>query len=177
MFPKAHAVAYVINAFRLAYFKVHRPGVYYTAQFSVEYTDFNIDVMIKGYNAVKEEMNKIIDKGYDASNKESNILECLRLALEALARGIKFAPIDINKSEALNFVLSEDEKTLIPPFRTIDGLGDVVAKNIVKEREKAPFLSIEDLQKRAKISATLIEKMRIMGILDKMDESSQLSLF
>lgn len=177
MFPKAHAVAYVINAFRLAYFKVHRPGIYYTSQFSVEYTDFDIDAMIKGYNTVKEKMNIITDKGFDATNKEANILECLKLALEALARGIKFAPIDINKSEALNFVLSEDEKTLIPPFRTIDGLGDVVAKNIVKEREKAPFLSIEDLQKRAKISTTLIEKMRLMGILDGMDESSQLSLF
>ena len=86
-------------------------------------------------------------------------------------------PIDINKSDALYFVLSEDEKTLIPPFRTIDGLGDVVAKNIVEERKKAPFLSIEDLQKRAKISSTLIEKMRIMGILDGLDETSQLSLF
>ena len=177
MFPKAHAVAYVINAFRLAYFKVHRPGIYYTSQFSVEYTDFDIDAMIKGYNTVKEKMNLIIDKGFDATNKETNILECLKLALEALARGIKFAPININESDALNFKISEDEKTLIPPFRTIDGLGDVVAKNIVKEREKAPFLSIEDLQKRAKISTTLIEKMRTMGILDGMDESSQLSLF
>ena len=177
MFPKAHAVAYVINAFRLAYMKVHRPGVYYTAQFSVEYTDFDIESMIKGYDNVKARMTEIIDKGYSASNKENNILECLKLALEALARNIKFAPIDINKSDALNFVLTDNEKTLIPPFRAIDGLGDVVAKNIVKEREKAPFLSIEDLQKRAKISSTLIEKMRMMGILDGMDESSQLSLF
>ncbi|MCI9110884.1 MAG: PolC-type DNA polymerase III [Bacilli bacterium] len=177
MFPKAHAVAYVINAFRLAYFKVHRPGVYYYSQFSVEYTDFDIEAMIKGYETVKMKMEEISDKGYAATNKESNILESLKLALEALARGIKFAPIDINKSDALSFVLSEDEKTLIPPFRTIDGLGDVVAKNIVAEREKAPFLSIEDLQKRAKISSTLIEKMRMMGILDGMDESSQLSLF
>lgn len=177
MFPKAHAVAYVINAFRLAYYKVHRPGVYYYAQFSAEYTDFDIEAMIKGYDAVKQRIIEINDKGYGATNKESNILECLKLALEALARDIKFAPIDINKSDALNFTLSEDEKTLIPPFRTIDGLGDVVAKNIVAEREKAPFLSIEDLQKRAKISSTLIEKMRMMGILDGMDESSQLSLF
>ena len=177
MFPKAHAVAYVINAFRLAYFKVHRPGVYYDAQFSVEYTDFDIEAMIKGYDSVRTRMVEIMDKGYGASNKEANILECLKLALEALARGITFAPIDINKSDAINFVLSEDEKTLIPPFRSIDGLGDVVARNIVSEREKAPFLSIEDLQKRAKISSTLIEKMRLMGILDNMDESSQLSLF
>ena len=118
-----------------------------------------------------------MEKGYSASNKESSILECLKLSLEALARGITFGPIDINKSDALNFVLTDDEKTLIPPFRAIDGLGDVVAKNIVAERQKAPFLSIEDLQKRAKISSTLIEKMRMMGILDGMDESSQLSLF
>jgi len=177
MFPKAHAVAYVINAFRLAYFKVHNPGVYYAAQFSVEYMDFDIDKMIKGYDSVKLRMTEIMDKGYDASNKESNILESLKLALEALARGMRFAPIDINRSEALNFVLDDDGKTLIPPFRTIDGLGDVVARNIVEERKKAPFLSIEDLQKRAKISNTLLEKMRMMGILEGMDESSQLSLF
>ena len=177
MFPKAHAVAYVINAFRLAYFKVHRPGVYYAAQFSVEYNDFDIEAMIKGYDRVKQRMQEINEKGYNATNKESNILECLKISLEALARGIKFAPIDINKSDALNFVLTDSEKTLIPPFRSIDGLGDVVAKNIVEERKKAPFLSIEDLQKRAKISSTLIEKMRMMGILDGMDESSQLSLF
>ena len=177
MFPKAHAVAYVINAFRLAYFKVHRPGIYYTAQFSVEYDDFDIDAMIKGYDTVKQRMIEIQEKGFNATNKEANILECLKLALEALARGIKFSNIDINKSDALNFVLTDDEKTLIPPFRSIDGLGDVVAKKIVEEREKAPFLSIEDLQKRAKVSSTLIEKMRMMGILDGMDESSQLSLF
>ena len=77
----------------------------------------------------------------------------------------------------MNFVLTEDEKTLIPPFRSIDGLGDVVARAIVEERKKRPFLSIEDLQKRAKISSTLLEKMRSMGILDNMDESSQMSLF
>ena len=177
MFPKAHAVAYVINAFRLAYFKVHRPGIYYTAQFSVEYDDFDVDAMIKGYDTVKQRMIEIQEKGFNATNKEANILECLKLALEALARGIKFANIDINKSDALNFILTDDEKTLIPPFRSIDGLGDVVAKKIVEERQKAPFLSIEDLQKRAKVSSTLIEKMRMMGILDGMDESSQLSLF
>lgn len=177
MFPKAHAVAYVINAFRLAYFKVHRPGIYYAAQFSVEYVDFDVEAMIKGYDAVRQKMIEIMEKGYSASNKESSILECLKLSLEALARGITFGPIDVNKSDALNFVLTDDEKTLIPPFRAIDGLGDVVAKNIVAERQKAPFLSIEDLQKRAKISSTLIEKMRMMGILDGMDESSQLSLF
>ena len=177
MFPKAHAVAYVINAFRLAYVKVHMPIIYYAAQFSVEYGDFDIEAMIKGYEAVKKRVIEINEKGFDASNKESSILECLKVALEMLARGYTFKPIDLYKSHYSDFVIDEDEKSLIPPFRAIDGLGDVVAKKIVEEREKGTYLSIEDLQKRAKLSATLIEKLRAMGILDGMDESSQLSLF
>ena len=176
MFPKAHAVAYVINAFRLAYYKVHKPAVYYAAQFSAEYDDFDIESMIKGYDAVKARIIEINEKGYDATNKESSVLECLKVALEALARNIKFKPIDLYKSHYHDFVI-DDDGNLIPPFRSIDGLGEVVAKNIVEEREKREFISIEDLQKRAKLSSTLIEKLRSMGILDGMDESSQLTLF
>ncbi len=176
MFPKAHAVAYVINAMRLAYYKVHKPAVYYASQFSVEYNDFDIECMIKGYEAVKNRIIEINDKKFDATNKESSILECLKVALEALARGIKFKPIDLYKSDSMNFVI-DDDGNLIPPFRSIDGLGDVVAKKIVEEREKGEYISIEDLQKRAKVSSTLIEKMRSMGILDGMAESSQLTLF
>ena len=176
MFPKAHAVAYVINAFRLAYYKVHKPAVYYAAQFSAEYDDFDIESMIKGYESVKQRIIEINEKGFDATNKESSILECLKVALEALARNIKFKPIDLYKSHYHDFVI-DDDGNLIPPFRAIDGLGEVVAKNIVEEREKREFISIEDLQKRAKLSSTLIEKLRSMGILDGMDESSQLTLF
>ena len=177
MFPKAHAVAYVVNAFRLAYYKVHKPEVYYAAQFSVEYDDFDVEAMIKGYEAVKARIIEIQEKGYDATNKENSILECLKVALEALARGYTFKPIDLYKSDHSNFVIDDDNHSLIPPFRSIDGLGTVVAKNIVEERKKGEYISIEDLQKRAKISATLIEKLRAMGILDGMEESSQLSLF
>lgn len=176
MFPKAHAVAYVINAFRLAYYKVHKPAVYYAAQFSAEYDDFDVDAMIKGYEAVKQRIIEINEKGYDATNKESSVLECLKVALESLARNIKFKPVDLYKSHYHDFVI-DDDGNLIPPFRAIDGLGEVVAKNIVEEREKGEFISIEDLQKRAKLSSTLIEKLRSMGILDGMDESSQLTLF
>ena len=177
MFPKAHAVAYVVNAFRLAYYKVHKPEVYYAAQFSVEYDDFDIDCMIKGYESVKARIIEIQEKGYDATNKESSILECLKVALEALARGYTFKPIDLYKSHYSDFVIDEDNHSLIPPFRSVDGLGITVAKNIVDEREKRNFISVEDLQKRAKISSTLIEKLRSMGVLDGMEESSQLSLF
>ena len=98
MFPKAHAVAYVINAFRLAYVKVHDPIIYYAAQFSAEYNDFDIEAMIKGYESVKAKIIEINEKGYDASNKESSILECLKVALEMLARGFTFKPIDLYKS-------------------------------------------------------------------------------
>ena len=93
------------------------------------------------------------------------------------ARGYKFKGVALEKSDARNFVIDEDHKTLIPPFRAIDGLGDTVANNIVEERNKKEFLSIEDLGKRCKVSNTLIEKMRIMGILKDLPESSQLSLF
>ncbi len=176
MFPKAHAAAYVISAFRIAWFKVHMPVIYYATYFSARITDYDIEVMMEGYNAIKEKMAEINAKGYEATNKDSAVLETLKIALEATARGMKFAPIDLNKSEATTFVVVDDN-TMIPPFSTIDGLGDTVAKTIVSEREKRPFFSIEDVQKRGKVSATLIEKMRAMGIFEGMDESSQLSLF
>jgi DNA polymerase-3 subunit alpha (Gram-positive type) len=103
-------------------------------------------------------------------------LESLKVCLEASARGIKFAPIDLNKSEATTWGVLDD-KTVLPPFSAIDGLGDTVAKAIVEEREKRQFTSIEDLQKRAKISQTLLDKLRRMKILDSLDESDQLTLF
>ena len=91
------------------------------------------------------------------------------------ARGFKFGPVNLEKSDSKNFVIDGD--TLIPPFRAIDGLGDTVASNIVLERNKKDFISIEDFSKRCKVSSTLVEKMRIMGILKDLPESSQLSLF
>ncbi|MGE5455870.1 MAG: PolC-type DNA polymerase III [Ignavibacteriales bacterium] len=177
MFPKAHATAYVMMALRVAWFKVYRAIEYYSAFFSVRCFDFDIEAMIKGYNAIKERINDIRNKGYDASNKENSILDVLKSALEMSARGYSFANIDLYKSDSTKFLIDEDNKTLIPPFRTIDGLGGTVAMKIVEEREKGSFLSIEDLQKRGKVSGTLIDKMRAMGILDGMPESSQLTLF
>ena len=176
MFPKAHAAAYVISAFRIAWYKVHMPAYYYASWFSTKATDFNIEAMIKGYDAIKEVLVEINNKGYDATNKEAGVAECLKLALEATARDIKFANIDLYKSKAMTFGVS-DEKTIIPPFRSIDGLGDVVAKNIEEEAKKHPFISIEDFQNRCKVSSTLIDKMRTMGIFENMPETSQLSLF
>ena len=177
MFPKAHAAAYVTSAFRIAWFKVHMPEVYYTTYFSTRFTDFDLETMVAGYDAIKKKMFEIQSKGYDASNKESSVLETLKLALEATARGFKFGNIDIEKSDGINFVLDSDRKTLICPFKTLDGLGDSVASKIIEERKNQPFISIEDLQMRGKLSATLIEKLKTLKVLDNMPETSQLSLF
>ena len=176
MFPKAHAAAYVISAFRIAWYKVHMPAYYYASWFSTKATDFNIEAMIHGYDAIKEKLIEINEKGYDATNKEAGVAECLKLALEATARGIKIANVDLYKSKALTFGVLDD-KTVIPSFSSIDGLGDVVAKNIEEEAKKHPFISIEDFQNRCKVSTTLVDKMKSMGIFADMPETSQLSLF
>lgn len=176
MFPKAHAAAYVISAFRIAWYKVHMPVYFYASWFTSKATDVDVDVMIKGYDAIKEKIIEIQNKGYEASNKEQGQLESLKVALEATARGIKFLPIDLYKSNATTWGV-KDETSIYPPFSSIDGLGDTVAVKIVEERQKGDFISIEDLQIRGKVSGTLIDKMRLMKILDNMPESSQLSLF
>ena len=178
MFPKAHACAYVMSAIRIAWFKVYKPLYYYAAFFSIRVDDFDIDTMIKGYNAIKTRYDDLMAKGFEATNKETNIIESLHVALEATARGIKFAPISLEKSDATRFIVDTlHENTLIPPFKTIDGLGITVAKTIVEARNSGPFLSKEDLQKRGKVSKTLTDKMTEMGIVDNLPDSNQLSLF
>ena len=176
MFPKAHAAAYVTSAFRIAWYKVHKPIIYYTSYFSTRFEDFDINVMVKGYDAIKEKMIEIQSKGYDATNKEQSLLETLKLALEATARGFKFKMIDIEKSDGVNFVI-DGEDSMIMPFRSLDGLGDSVAKQIIKERNIKPFYSIEDFANRGKVNQTTVDKMRLMGVFDGMPETSQLSLF
>ena len=176
MFPKAHACAYVMSAMRIAWFKVYQPINYYAAYLSIRENDFDVDAMISGYDAINQRITDLENKGYEASNKETSILGCLEVCREAAARGIIFDPISLDKSDSKNFVVSS-EGHLIPPFRTIDGLGETVSRAIVEERNKKAFLSIEDLQNRAKVSGTLIDKLRDMHILDGLPESSQLSLF
>jgi len=178
MFPKAHACAYVMSAIRIAWFKLYKPLYYYAAFFSIRIDDFDIETMIKGYDAIKEKMEDLQAKGFEATNKETNIIETLKVALEATARGIKFANISLEKSEAKNFIVDdENENTLIPSFATIDGLGLSVGENIVSERNKKPFLSREDVQKRGKVSKTLVDKMTEMEVLKDLPDSNQLSLF
>ena len=176
MFPKAHAAAYVTSAFRIAWYKVHMPIYFYASWFSTKATAFDIESMIKGYDAIKERLIEIKNKGYDATNKESGISECLNVALEMAARGIKVSNFDLYKSKSNTFDVLDDN-TLIPPFITIDGLGETVAQNIEIEAKKGKFISVEDFQNRCKVSQTLVDKLRTLGLFDNMPESSQLSLF
>jgi len=176
MFPKAHAAAYVISAFRIAWYKVHMPVYFYASWYSSKATDVDIEPMIKGYQAIKRRIEDIDAKGYEASNKENGQSESLKVALEATARGIKFLNVDLYKSDATVWV-AKNEKEIYPPFNAIEGLGDTVAAQIVKARDEAPFISLEDVQKRGKVSKTLLDKMIEMGILKDLPESNQLSLF
>ena len=177
MFPKAHAAAYVISAFRIAYFKVHHPLLYYAAYFSIRCDDFDVESMIKGEAAIRAKIEELQNKGFEISNKESNTLEVLYLALEMTCRGLSFKNINLEKSDSRYFLIDEDNKSLILPWRSLDGLGVQVCSQIVKEREKGKFISVEDLQNRGKVNGTAIEKLRSLGVLKDLPESSQLSLF
>lgn len=177
MFPKAHACAYVTSAFRIAWFKVHHPIWYYCAYLSIRRDQFDIMSMIHGEDAVRRKIDELEEKGNAMSNKEADVHDTLCLCLEMLARGFYFKNIDIEKSDAKKFVITEDGKGLIIPFRALDGLGEAVAESICKAREEAPFISQEDLQKRGKVNQSSLEKLKSLGCLDNLSESNQLSLF
>ncbi|MDO4369528.1 MAG: PolC-type DNA polymerase III [bacterium] len=177
MFPKAHATAYVSAAFRIAWYKINRPIEYYATYFSIKSFSFDLEVMEEGYDKISEKLAELRLKKFGLTVKEQDLISTLEIALEMTARGFKFSSVDLEKSHSKNFLIAEDGITLIPPFRAIDGLGDTVANNIITERENKYFLSIDDFSKRCKVSGTLTEKMRIMGILKGLPESSQISLF
>ncbi len=176
MFPKAHATAYVMMALRIAWFKVYYPLVYYAAYFSVRAEDFDLVAMCRGKDAVKAAIKEISDKGRDASAKEKNLQTILEIANECLERGFKINMVDIERSDAHDFQIVDDH-TLLAPFRAVPGLGENVAKQIVSAREETPFLSKEDLAKRAKVSQTLIDYMTTQHVLDELPDENQLSLF
>ncbi|WP_163101540.1 PolC-type DNA polymerase III [Peribacillus alkalitolerans] len=175
MFPKAHAAAYVLMAVRIAYFKVHLPLLYYAAYFTVRAEDFDIEAMARGSQAIKAKIDEINAKGLDASPKEKNTLTVLELALEMCERGFSFKKVDLYKSSASEFII--DGNSLLPPFNSIPGLGTNAAFNIVNARAEGEFLSKEDLQKRGKVSKTIIEYLDSQGCLESLPDQNQLSLF
>ncbi|MEO4053485.1 PolC-type DNA polymerase III [Solibacillus sp. CAU 1738] len=175
MFPKAHAAAYVLMAVRIAWFKVHYPILYYAAYFTVRADDFDLIAMIQGSAVIRTKIDEINAKGLEASTKEKNLMTVLEIALEMCERGMQFKTVDLYRSTASEFVI--DGNSLIPPFDAIPGLGTNVAKQIVLAREEGEFLSKEDLQRRGRVSKTLIEYMDQLGCLEGLPDANQLSLF
>ncbi|MEI7027293.1 PolC-type DNA polymerase III [Paenibacillus sp. y28] len=175
MFPKAHAAAYVISAVRTAYFKLYYPIEYYATYFSVRAEDFDIELMCQGYDAILRKLKEIEEKGFQALPKEKAMISILEMALEMTARGFRFKPIDLYRSDAVRFKVDGD--ALVPPFSALQGIGDNAARNIAAAREDGDYLSIEDFQQRSKASKTVIELLGGMGCFRGMSESNQLSLF
>ena len=176
MFPKAHAVAYVMMSFRLAYYKVHYPEAFYATYFTTKAEDFDADLIVKGLDSIRNKMDEIISLGNDATAKEKNMLTVLEVAYEMYARNIKILPVDIYKSDATEFkVMGENQ--ILPPMIALQGVGENAAIHIQQERENGEFISKEDLRKRTKISKTVIETLTNHGSLDNMSDKNQLSLF
>lgn len=177
MFPKAHAVAYVTMAFKIAWYKVYYPLEYYTSFYSVRADDFNSEIMIYGKEKVKNKMKELDLQGSNISVRDKNIYTILEIVLEMYERNIEFLPIDIYSSDAKKFLIENGK--IRPPLSSIPGLGEVAAINIQKasEQENGKFMSIDDLAIKAKIGKAMIESLEKFGCLKGMNKSNQISLF
>ena len=173
MFPKAHAVAYVMMAFRIAWFKVHRPLAFYSAYFSIRAKGFDAACMIRGDKVCMEKIQELhrkdVDKTISAAEKDTQTT--LEVCHEFYKRGFTFAPMDIYKSDATKFLVTENG--LIPPFTSMPGIGEQAAVNLVEERKNGPFLSAEELSVRCpKVSKSVIELLDEIGALGSMPKST-----
>jgi len=178
MFPKAHAAAYQMSAIRLAWFKIYKPLAFYSAYLSVAPGGFDASIVAKGRGAVKQEMENIDQRIKDktATAKDGDTLSALQLVDEAMARGIRFLPIDLYKSGSFEFI-PENGKIRMP-FSALPGLGETAARNIVAAREDGgDFFSIEELQSRAGIGKGVVAVLKDAGVLKGLSETNQISLF
>ncbi len=184
LFPKAHAVAYVMMAFRIAWFKVHRPLAFYAAYFSIRAKAFDEKYMCRGMNVVKHKMAEINAKKNAKEKKdrpsavEEDMLTTLEVCYEFYLRGFSFARMDICRSHAVNFLVDEEKGALIPPFTSVAGLGETVGWDIMEKRQGKDFLSIEEFSLACtKVSSTHLEQLKEAGAFGDLPDSSQFSLF
>lgn len=178
MFPKAHAVAYVMMAFRIAWFKVHRPLAFYSAYFSIRAKGFDASCMIKGDKVCLDKMTELRGKERDKtiSAAEKDMMTTLEVCHEFYRRGFTFEPMDVYKSDATRFLVTETG--LIPPFTSMPGIGEQAALSIVEERKNGKFLSAEELIVRCpKASKAVIELLEQIGALGSMPKTTQMTLF
>jgi DNA polymerase-3 subunit alpha (Gram-positive type) len=175
MFPKAHAVAYVMMSVRIAYFKVHYPLAFYATYFSTKVDDFDADLICKGSEVIRAKM-KEIEQMESPTKKEQDFIGILEIADEMYARGLSFAKVSLEDSEASQFIIKNGK--LVPPFMALQGVGASAAESIAQIRDvEKDFLSIEDFQRQTKVSKTVIEAMKNHGCFEALPEDNQLSLF
>jgi DNA polymerase-3 subunit alpha (Gram-positive type) len=181
MFPKAHAAAYVLSAVRVAWWKLYYPREYYSVYFTTRCDAYDIETMIQGKEAVYAKYNKFItDKqsGVKLSNKEEALISVFEIALEMFERGYYFTNISLEKSLSSRFSLDKDDPHgIVPPFTSVDGLGDSVGDSVVEARKHNIFLSKEDVMKRTKLNNTQIDFLSKIGVFEHLSEENQLSLF
>ena len=181
LFPKGHACAYVIMAVRVAYFKLYYPLEFYATYFSVRCDKFDIFSMVKGEAAIINSLDKLKlksrTKGEKLTPKEEEIIKSLQIAIEMCQRGYSFANISLDKSDGVNFIVDVENRQLIPPFITLDGVGEAAAKSVPEARKDGPFTSKEDLQRRTQLTQTNIKDLEELGVLDGLKEDESLSLF
>lgn len=176
MFPKGHAVAYVMMAVRIAYYKVYYPQAYYAAYFTVRgIDDFDAQLIVQGESIIKRKIDEINTLGNNASPKDKGLLTILELSYEMYKRGIKFLKVNIYTSHATKFIIEGDD--IRPPLSALAGVGTNAAKSIAVARGEGEFISKEDLRIRAKVSKTVIEALNEHGCLEGLPETNQLSLF
>ncbi len=175
MFPKAHAAAYVMMAYRIAYCKVNYPLAYYAAYFSIRANAFSYELMCQGRDKLEYYMKNYKNRSDSLSQKEQDTLKDMRLVQEMYARGFEFLPIDIYKSKATKFQIVDGK--LLPPFSSIEGMGDKAAEAVEKAAAQGPYLSLDDFRQRTKVSKTVIDFMADLGLFGDLPATNQLSLF
>ncbi|MBR4098425.1 MAG: PolC-type DNA polymerase III, partial [Clostridium sp.] len=178
LFPKAHAVAYVMMAFRIAWFKAHRPLAFYAAYFSIRAKAFDEAYMCRGMEVCQKKMREIIAKDKDAPAVEQDMLTTLEVCYEFYLRGFTFERMDIYRSEAINFTMDEEKGTLRPPFVSVAGLGETAAISLAEQRKGKKFISIEEVSDACpKVSKTHIELLKEAGAFGDLPATSQIDLF
>ena len=178
LFPKAHAVAYVMMAFRIAWFKVHRPLAFYAAYFSIRAKAFDEAFMCRGMDVCQQKMRQIIAKDKEATAVEQDMLTTLEVCYEFYLRGFTFHRMDLYQSEAIRFAVDEEHKALRPPFVSVAGLGETAALSLAEARKGRQFISVEEVSAACpKVSKTHIQLLKEAGTFGDLPETSQMNLF
>ena len=175
MFPKAHAAAYVMMAYRIAYCKINYPLAYYGAYFSIRADAFSYELMCQGKEKLNYYMNDYRKRSDSLTNKEQDTLKDMKLVQEMYARGLEFMPIDLYRAKAKDFQIIDGK--LMPSFASIDGMGDKAAEAVEIAAKDGKYLSLDDFRQRTKVSKTVIDLMSDLGLFGDLPQSNQLSLF